>query len=97
MAAIVYILYSSSAKKYYTGFTTLAFEERLQNHLAESYGKKFTSPFKDWEIFLNINCRSEDQARKIEAHIKKMKSSIYIKNLVKYPEMINNLIARFEK
>ena len=48
--------------------------ERLQRHLNNYYQNKFTSPFKDWELFYEIPCESDKQARLIEAHIKKMKS-----------------------
>jgi len=93
-----YILFSSSLDRYYIGSTILEPKERLTRHLFSYYGnQKFTASAKDWEIFLEISCSSIEQARKIERHIKSMKSKIYINNLKKYPEMIEKQIAKNSK
>ena len=94
--ASVYILHSPSADKYYIGFTTLLVEERLDRHLKEYYQNKFTAAYADWMLFIEINCETNEQARKIEAHIKKMKSKVYIKNLMKYPDMIEKLLQKYK-
>jgi len=71
-------------------------KDRLQRHLEQYYGnQKFTSLAKDWELFLDIPCETNITARKIEEHIKKMKSKKYIQNLKKYPELIDKLRQRF--
>ncbi len=91
-----YILYSTSLNRFYVGSTILEPKERLQNHLEQFYGNhKYTSLSKDWKIFLEITCNSIEQARKIEKHIKKMKSSKYIRNLRQYPEIVSKLQKRF--
>jgi putative endonuclease len=65
-------------------------------HNSGFYGnKKFTSAANDWVEFLQITCVSLGQARKIEAHIKKMKSRHYIHNLKRYPEMISQLKLKY--
>ena len=57
--------------------------------------RKFTYRANDWEVFLKIDCESKEQAVGIEKHIKKMKSSIYIRNLKKYPEIQKRLLAKY--
>ncbi len=94
---LVYILYSLKLNRFYTGFTTLSLQQRVNNHSNNYYDNKFTSKANDWIVFLEIECATNKQALKIEAHIKRMKSSIYIRNLIKYPEIIDKLkVTYFE-
>jgi len=58
-------------------------------------GRKFTAKANDWALFLKINCSSKTQGLQIEKHIKKMKSKSYIKNLLKYPEIIDKLKIKY--
>ena len=95
MTASVYILYSPSQNTFYTGFTKVSVEERLHRHKENYYDNKYTAKATDWEIYFSIECISEEQARSIETHIKKMKSKIYIQNLKKYPNMVQELLNRF--
>ena len=46
-------------------------------------------------MFLTIDNLTSKQAFDIEAHIKKMKSSVYIKNLKMYPEMVAKLMTTY--
>ncbi len=56
----------------------MSFSERLIEHNKGAYGtSKFTASSDDWEEFLIIGCTTIEQAKKIEIHIKKMKSSKY--------------------
>ena len=57
--------------------------------------RKFTAKAKDWELFLKIKCDSKRQGLKIEQHIKKMKSKVYIENLQRYPEIILRLKEKY--
>jgi putative endonuclease len=92
----VYILYSKSLDRFYTGLTTLSIEERIENHIQKKYGNlNFTQKAEDWEMFHFIQCNDFSQARKIEIHIKKMKSKIYIQNLKSYPELVRKLLTKF--
>ena len=94
--ASVYILHSKSLDRFYTGSTELRPEERLGMHLAKHYGDtKFTSAANDWELFLAIECKSLKQVQSIEKHIKRVKSSIYIRNLRIYPDVIIKLKERY--
>ena len=91
----VYILYSPLIDKYYIGSTTGDLDLRLSKHNSGYYDKSFTAQGRPWEKYLVIDCSGEKQARKIEMHIKSMKSKKYIRNLKAYPEMVERLKARF--
>jgi putative endonuclease len=61
--------------------TRLAFHSNPEARNPDSYrGAKAD----DWKLFLEINCNSKQQGLRVEQHIKKMKTSIYIQNLKKY-------------
>ena len=92
---VCYILYSKSLDKYYIGFSQESMESRLKKHNISFYEKAFTTVTLDWEIYLVIICQTISQAIKIEKHIKKMKSRVYIENLLRYPEMIEKLQQKF--
>jgi putative endonuclease len=94
--AYVYILFSEQLDKFYIGFTTLTVEDRLQKHVSLYYENKFTAKADDWTIFLEIECKNQTVARKIEAHIKAMKSKKYIQNLKKYPEIRFKLLEKYD-
>ncbi len=92
--ASVYILYSKSIERFYTG-SCFDLLDRLEQHKNKVYEKSFTAKADDWELFFSIDGLAYKQARAIEAHIKKMKKNIYIQNLKKYPEMLEKLRQRF--
>ena len=91
----VYILHSQTHDKFYIGFTTEDVGVRVDRHNSDYYQNKFTSRFKPWQSFWILESTSENQARLIEKHIKKMKSKTYIHNLVKYPEIAETLLLKF--
>jgi putative endonuclease len=92
----VYILYSRTLDRFYTGLTALPVEERLQNHIDKKYSSlNFTQKANDWVFFFSILCRSISQARMIELDIKKMKSKVYILNLKKYRSISEKLIEKY--
>jgi len=88
----VYILHSNKLNRNYIGSTS-NISQRIEFHLSSK--DKFTSKTKDWELIFKIECKSKEQALEIEKHIKKMKSSIYINNLKKYPEMTQKLLQKY--
>jgi putative endonuclease len=94
MGARVYILFSHSANQFYVGSTKLSLEQRLNIHLKGLLPGAFTAKAKDWKPFLTLECRTIQQARWIEMHIKKQKSRRYIQNLAQYPEMQEKLLAQ---
>lgn len=91
----VYIIYAPSIDIFYIG-ETMDLSKRLEDHNAGVYNHSFTKRADDWELFLNILCSNREQALRIEKHIKKMKSRIYLKNLTLYPEMIEKLKTKYQ-
>jgi putative endonuclease len=90
-----YIIFSPSHKKYYVGETE-DFRLRLIQHNKGFYEDSYTKNVCDWEEYLIIECSNRTTARKIESHIKSMKSRKYYEDLKKYPEIIERLKKRFE-
>jgi putative endonuclease len=69
---------------------------RLQKHLSDYYKKpKFTNCASDWTIFWSLDCPSLVIARKIERHIKNMKSRKYLLDLKMFPEIEQKLIIKY--
>ena len=91
----VYILFSNSLNRFYIG-ETADFVSRLKQHNSGFYDKAYTKKATDWEEYLLIKCDSKHQSLKVETHIKKMKSTAYIKNLKKYPEIILKLKEKYK-
>ena len=92
--AFVYILYSISADKFYVG-STIDLELPMLYHTEKEFKNSFTAKYSDWEVYFKIETENNTLARKVEAHIKKMKSKTYITNLKKYPEMVQKLVLRY--
>ncbi len=92
--AVVYILFSNILDRYYVGSCN-DFKSRLEDHIAKKYVSSFTAKSDDWKVFLEIENLSYAQARKIENHIKCMKSRVYIENLNRYAEMKLKLIRKY--
>ena len=87
-----YIIHSSKLNKFYIGACQKSLSERLMKHNEHTYGNnRFTAAADDWDLFLRINTKDYSQAIRIERKIKSMKSSVYIQNLKKYPEMVEKL------
>ena len=79
MAALTYILFSYKLNKYYVG-SCLDIERRLNEHnLGHS---KFTSTGIPWKLVYFEEFETELEARRREMQIKKMKSRVYIENLI---------------
>jgi putative endonuclease len=91
----VYVLRSIKTARYYIGYCSKSVEERLEEHNAGKYENSFTRRDHPWEIFHVIVCESFEQARKLEHHIKKMKSRKYIENLKMKPEIENRLLQKY--
>ncbi|MBR9853644.1 MAG: GIY-YIG nuclease family protein [Algicola sp.] len=90
----VYIIYSKKLDKYYVGESNDV-DLRLFQHNSGFYKNSYTAKIDDWKVYLTIACISRSQSRKIESHIKKMKSRKYIENLKKYPEIVSKLLEKY--
>lgn len=96
MEAYFYILYSEILKRYYSGVTTLEANERFDNHINKVYGKNnFTQKADDWILFLSVPCQDFSQGRKLELHVKNMKSAKFIEKMKKYHELVDKLLMKF--
>ena len=93
--ASVYILYSPSADMYYCG-STKDLDTRINYHLVKEFPLSFTARHEDWQIYFFIDDLNISVAKKIEGHIKRMKSRKYIENLKKYPEITVRLIQKYQ-
>ncbi len=89
-----YIIYSPSLDQYYVGASQEGFTVRLTNHNSRKYSNSFTSKVNDWKKFVILKAETYDHAIRIERHIKRMKSRVYIQNLEKYAEMRAKLIEK---
>lgn len=89
-----YILFSKSLGKFYTGACQDSLLDRIVKHNNHFYGKHcFTAAASDWELFLKIDVEDYAHAIRLERKIKSMKSRVYIQDLLKYPELIQKIVA----
>jgi putative endonuclease len=75
--------------------STTDLELRMLYHTEKEFTNSFTAKYGDWEIYFKIETENTTVARKVETHIKKMKSRTYITNLKKYPEMSQKLLLKY--
>jgi len=95
MNAYCYIIFSKNLGKFYVGACQGNVKDRMQKHNNHAYGlHRFTAKANDWEHFLTILAKNYAHATRIEKHIKSMKSSRYIRNLKKYPELVEKVIQK---
>ncbi|MBP7808105.1 MAG: GIY-YIG nuclease family protein [Bacteroidia bacterium] len=92
----VYIIKSESIDKFYVGETN-DLEIRLKQHNNGEFDFSFTKQANDWMIYFKMECPDRSIARKIELHIKNMKSRKYFESLSKYPEMTQKLLDKYIK
>ena len=77
----LYILHSISSDKYYVGITNRPKERLIEHNTTDR--NTFTSKYRPWEIAALFECgETLGEARKIENYIKKMKSKVFIENLI---------------
>jgi putative endonuclease len=94
MTFCVYILFPKKLNGFYIG-TSDDFQKRLIQHNSAKDKSSHTYRGIPWEEFLVISHLNSSQAYAIEKKIKSMKSQVYIRNLKKYPEMIEKLKTSF--
>jgi putative endonuclease len=91
-----YILYSKKLDRFYIGACHSDLHDRIAKHNDHAYGAhRYTAKANDWGLYLSIECHTFAMARRIELHIKKMKSSAYIKRLAEYPCIIEQLKDKY--
>ncbi len=93
-----YIIFSKSLNKNYIGVCQDNLQERIEKHNSSFYGQnRFTSNANDWSIKLFIPTNSFAHAIRLERKIKSMKSSKYIDNLTRYPELVDKILLETKK
>jgi putative endonuclease len=86
------LLWSDQLQRFYIGACQNSLQERIEKHNSGFYQRHhFTKNASDWRLFLKIEALDYAHAIRIERRIKQMKSSVYIRNLVNYPELIEEL------
>ena len=80
----VYILYSEIANRYYIGSTSNT-EERIHRHNAGATPS--TKNGRLWKIAYTEICESKTEALKREIYLKRMKSRVYLENLIRSKEL----------
>ncbi len=87
----LYIIYSPSADKYYTGETNDV-PARLDLHNSHKNIKAFTKAAYDWQVKLIFNCETKGEALYLERFVKKMKSRKFIHKVIEEPEILNDIL-----
>nr|WP_321229506.1 GIY-YIG nuclease family protein [uncultured Psychroserpens sp.] len=90
----VYILSSEKINRLYISYSSNLTVRLLFHENPEK--RKFTYNADDWIVYYKIDCISKSQGLAIEAHIKRMKSKIYIQNLLKYPEITLKFLPKYK-
>ncbi|HEY5592570.1 MAG TPA: GIY-YIG nuclease family protein [Paludibacter sp.] len=89
-----YIIFSDKLNKFYIGATQEDISLRIEKHNQSAYGNhRFTALADDWKLFLFLSTNDYAHAIRLERKIKSMKSVQYIKNLIKFPELLEKLIS----
>ena len=89
----LYIIYSSSLDKFYTGETTDV-QERLLKHNQHTYQKAFTKAADDWEIKLQKRCENKSDAIYLEQFIKRMKSRKFVQKIIDTPKILEDILLK---
>jgi len=87
MAYFVYILYSSKIDRYYVGFSTDV-NNRLSYHSSVTYNRIWTKRGIPWDLKFKQAFADKRSALKAEKYIKRMKSRVFIENLIKNGQLI---------
>lgn len=92
----LYIIYSPTSDKYFTGETTNV-PERIEQHNSHKKIKTFTRAASDWELKLTHKCHSKEEAIFLEKYIKGMKSRKFIEKIIDHPEVLDKLVKDFKR
>ncbi len=92
--ATFYVIYSRSIDNFYVG-SSIDYEMQLEQHQKNHLPKGYKSGATDWSPFFVIDDIPIDTARRIEKHVKKVKSREYFESLKKNPEIAEKLVVEF--
>jgi putative endonuclease len=89
----VYIIYSAEADKYYIGESIDPWN-RLQQHSEHHFKTNFTKIANDWNLVLQKEMASKDDALYLERFIKRMKSRIFIQKIIDNPDILMDILNK---
>jgi len=78
MAFFVYVLYSDTFQKFYTGYTS-NFDIRLKSH--NEFGKGWTAKYRPWRLIFSKEFESKKEAMAYEAWLKTGVGRDFIKSI----------------
>ena len=84
MVFTVYVLYSETNNKYYTGYTT-NLEIRLKSH--NEFGRGWTSKYRPWRLIFRKDFDKKSTAIEYEAWLKTGVGRDFIKTINTKPEI----------
>ena len=90
----LYIIYSPSADKFYTGETNDV-PERLKLHNSFKALKKITGAASDWELKLIYKCGTKEKAVYLKNYLKE-KNLHFIKEVVDHPQMLQEIQTKIK-
>ena len=90
----VYVIQSLKDNSFYIGRTS-DLQKRLEYHNSHQKNLGITRHKIPWKYFFFLEVESSIIADKIERHLKRMKSRIYLQNLSQYPEISEKLIKKY--
>ncbi|MBC6997304.1 GIY-YIG nuclease family protein [Cytophaga sp. FL35] len=90
----VYVIQSEKTKGFYIG-ETANLETRLNWHNNVELNIGVTKNSIPWQYHFTLPVPNRTIALGIEKHIKKMKSRVYLENLLKYPEISKRLLKKY--
>ena len=67
---------------------------RLSQHNQHYFKSSFTNGASDWELVLTFKCKNKYEALYLEHFIKRMKSSTFIKKVIKTPSILNDILNK---
>lgn len=71
-------------------------EQRLNDHQSKKFANSYTAKSNDWVLIFSIGELDYNQARRIELHIKRMKSRKYIENLKLHGNISLALVNKYK-
>jgi putative endonuclease len=89
----LYILYSKKLDRFYVGETS-DIKARIQKHHSKHYKQAFTGKADDWELVLQTEILSKEDAIFLEKFIKRMKSKKFIRKIVDNPGILKDILEK---
>jgi putative endonuclease len=93
MSHFLYILHSKSKDKYYIGETS-DIDFRLKLHNSHHFKSSFTKIAEDWNIVLQFECITKNDALYLETFIKRMKSKKFIQKIINDNDILSDIISK---